>query len=96
MSNEYSISMSEYFRKRSLGHPEIWECTLQEMIAKVQPVFLEIQKTHNLPHKVVKFACGYMRYKFDNKELKGTIAYEVDSAIDYSLVYFTNVLGEDV
>lgn len=87
---------SEHFKTKAYGHPELWECTLEEFIEKVSPVLQAQQIKHNLKNKVAKTAAGFLRLKFDNKELKGKVEYEVAKAIDEALIYYVNVLGEDV
>ena len=92
----YSIPKSKEFKERSEGHHGIWKCSLEEFIEKVLPILKEKQSKHRLKNKVVKVAAQFLRIKFDEKELAGTIEYEVNKAIDESLIYFVNVLGEDV
>lgn len=94
--NPYSIPKSKEFKEKSEGHPEIWRCSLEEFIEKVLPVLKEKQSKHQLKNKVVKVAAQFLRIGFDNKELAGTVEYEVNKAIDESLIYFVNILGEDV
>lgn len=94
--NLYSIPKSKEFKERSEGHPELWQCSLDEFIEKVLPTLKAKQSKHKLKNKVVKMAAQFLRLKFDLKELAGTIEYEVNKAIDESLIYFVNVLGEDV
>ena len=94
--NLYSIPKSKEFKEKSEGHPEIWKCSLEEFIEKVLPILKEKQSKHQLENKVVKVAAQFLRIGFDKKELAGTVEYEVDKAIDESLIYFVNILGEDV
>ena len=82
--------------ERRQGHPDLWECTLQEFIDKTIPEMQAQQQKHSIGMKVVKTACAFLRLKFDRKELKGTIEYEVAKAIEESLIYYTNCVGEEV
>ena len=82
-------------RERREGHADIWECTLEEFIAKVLPICQSQQEKNNISRKVMKLAAAFLRLKFDGKELKGTVEYEVAKAIEGSMMYYTNVLGED-
>lgn len=86
----------ERLKEKAYGHPAIWECTLEEFIEKVAHVLQEHQNKNNFKRKVFETAAGFLRLKFDNKELKGEIEYEVAKAIENSLMYYANVLGEDV
>jgi hypothetical protein len=88
--------MSEQLRQKAFGHPEIWDCTLDEFIAKVFPVLQEHRTRNLLKPKVVNTAAQFLRIKFDRKELKGEIEYEVSIAIQESLIYYVNCLGEEV
>ena len=84
-------------RDNAYGHADIWECTLDEFIAKVLPVVQEHYKKHSdLTPKVIKLAMQFLRLHFDAKELKGTIEHEVSRAIDESLIYYVNCTGEGV
>lgn len=87
---------AERFKEKAYGHPEIWECALDEFINKVAPVLQDHQKRNKLKPKVVSLAADFLRLKFDAKELKGTVEYEVCNAIDMALIYYVNVLGEEV
>lgn len=91
-----NIPKSPEFKERSEGHADIWECSLQEFINKASPVLDEHWHKNKLDIKVVKLAAQLLRMEYDSKELKGTIDYEVTSAIDNALVYLVNVCGEDV
>ena len=82
--------------ERRQGHPDLWECTLQEFIDKTIPEMQAQQQKHTIGMKVVKTACAFLRIKFDRKELKGTVEYEVANAIQEALIYYANVLGEEV
>lgn len=83
-------------RERSQGHIEVWQCTVDEFIEKVMPVLKEHMTKNKLKPKVVKLAASFLRIKFDKAELKGTIEYEVATAIEESLIYHVNCLGEEV
>jgi hypothetical protein len=91
-----AANLAELFKEKAYGHPELWECSLQEFIDKVSPVVQEHWNKHNLKKKVVLLAASFLRIKFERKELKGTIEYEVCSAIECAAIYFVNVLGEEV
>lgn len=80
---------------RRTGHTDIWECTLKEFIQKSFPEFRRQQKENDITDKILKLGCSFLRIKFEQKELKGTIEYEVAKAIEESMIYYTNVLGED-
>jgi hypothetical protein len=90
------MNKSEAFRERSEGHEDLWQGTPEEFMDLVTPVIRAEQLVHSIPKKVVILACKFLRLGYDQHELKGTVAYEVSTAIDQALVYFTNVLGEDV
>jgi len=81
--------------ERRTGYADIWECTLDEFIEKALPEVLKQQKKNDITHKIVKLATSFLKIKFEQKELKGTIEYEVAKAIEESMIYYTNVLGED-
>lgn len=81
--------------ERRTGHADIWECTLKEFIDKALLEVLKQQKENDLTHKIVKLATSFLRIKFEQKELKGTIEYEVAKVIEESMIYYTNVLDED-
>jgi hypothetical protein len=90
------IPMAPAFKERAYGHPEIWECTLDEMINKCSPVLQAQWNKHKLKKEVVKLAASFLRIKFERKQLKGEIGYEVCQAIDESLIYHVNCLGVEV
>ena len=90
------IRKSPEFRKRSEGYPEIWECSLEEFANKVIPEVLKQSKINHLHTKVIKLGCSFLRTRYDHKELKGTIEYEVSRALDEALVYYVNGKGEDL
>lgn len=85
----------EQIKKRRLGHSDIWECTLEEFINKVIPECNKQQKENKITNRIMKLGCSFLKLKFDDKELKGTIEYEVAKAIEEAMIYYTNVLGED-
>lgn len=91
-----NIEMAKAFRERREGHADIWECTLEEFIDKVIPIWKEHQIKNKLSRKVMELSAQFLRIKFDRKELKGTIEYEVSKAIEESMIYFVNGLGEDI
>lgn len=95
MSDAKGLVMAKAYQEKAYGHPEIWECTLEEFIKKVSPELQDQWTRNNLKHKVVKLAADFLRLKFDGKELKGTIKHEVAKSIEESLIYFVNVLDED-
>lgn len=75
------------------GHEDIWECSFEEFVAKVTP---ELNKRHSeakLTKEELSAAISILKSMYFNKELKGTISNEVSKAIDYAMVYVTNVLG---
>lgn len=80
---------------RRQGHVDIWECSLEEFKEKVLPEYLMQQKNNDITHKILKLATSFLRIKFEAKELKGTIEYEVAKSIEESMMYYTNILGED-
>jgi len=80
---------------RRQGHEDIWECSLEEFVKKVLPECNKQQKENNITYKIMKLCASFLRMKFNEKELKGTIEYEVAKAIEESMIYYTNVLGED-
>lgn len=86
---------SQFYERRN-GYADIWECNLDEFIDKVIPAWQEHQKKNKLSKKVMELSAQFLRIKFDNKELKGTIEYEVAKAIEESMMYYVNVLGEDI
>jgi hypothetical protein len=88
--------MNKIVRDKAYGHSEIWECTLEEFITKTLPTLQGHQQRNKLKAKVVKTAAEFLRIKFDRKELKGTIEYEVATAIQEALIYYVNCLGEEV
>ena len=88
--------MIKAFKDRRQGHADIYECSLDEFIDKVIPVWQEHQKKNKLSSKVMELSARFLRIKFDNKELKGTIEYEVAKAIEESMMYYVNCLGEDI
>lgn len=89
-------SKVEQFKERRLGHTDIWECTLEEFIKKVLLECNKQQKENNITYKIMELSAQFLRIKFDNKELKGTIEYEVAKAIEESMMYYVNVCGEDL
>jgi hypothetical protein len=91
-----SLTSSQILRDKAYGHPELWECTLDEFIEKVLTVLLDHQKRNKLKRKVVETAVAFLRISFDKKELKGTIEYEVANAIQSAMIYYANCLGEEV
>lgn len=84
------------FKEKSQGHSDIWQCTLEEFVTKVSPAILQRAKKHNLKPKVVMMATSFIRNKFELGDLAGTIEYEVSKVIEEALMYYVNVLGEDV
>lgn len=84
----------EVLRERAYGHTEIWKCTLEEFGNKMAPVLLEHIEKNKLERKVYETAVSFLRIKFDRGELKGTVEYEVSTAIEESMIYYTNCLGE--
>lgn len=80
---------------RRQGHADIWECSLEEFKEKALPEYLKQQKNNDITHKILKLATSFLRIKFEAKELKGTIEYEVAKSIEESMMYYTNVLNED-
>ena len=88
--------LAERFKAKAYEHLELWECSLEEFIEKVIPVMQDHQKRNKLKPKVVRTAAVFLRMRFDSKELKGTIEYEVSKAIEESLIYYVNCLGEEV
>lgn len=87
---------AEQFKEKVYGHADIWECSLDKFINKVIPVWQEHQVMNKLSKKVMELSAQFLRIKFDNKELKGTIEYEIAKAIEESMIYYINVLGEDI
>jgi hypothetical protein len=87
-------AMKEIIDRRQ-GHADIWECNLEEFKEKVLPEYLKQQKDNDITNKILKLAISFLRIKFEAKELKGTIEYEVAKSIEESMMYYTNVLGED-
>jgi hypothetical protein len=87
---------SAQFKEKVNGHADLWDCTLENFIEKVTPVLQDHIRKNNLSSKVVKTAISFLRLKFDNKELKGEIGYEVAKAIEESLIYYVNCLGEGI
>lgn len=85
----------EQIKKRRLGHEDIWECSLDEFKEKSLPEYLNQQKNNDITYKILKLATSFLRIKFEAKELKGTVEYEVAKSIEESMTYYTNVLGED-
>jgi hypothetical protein len=85
----------EQIKNRRLGHADIWECTFEEFKEKAFPEYLRQQKNNNITNKILKLATSFLKIKFENKELKGTIEYEVAKSIEESMMYYTNVLDED-
>lgn len=88
--------LAEAFKKKAYGHAELWECSLEEFIEKVAPVLAEHQRRNKLQAKVIDTTAGFLRIKFEWKELKGTVEYEVASAIEIALIYYVNYLGETI
>ena len=88
--------LTDKLRDKAFGHIEIWECTLEEFIEKVAPVLKSHQQKNNLSSNIIKTAAQFLRLNFDEKSLKGTIEYEVSKAIECSLMYYANVLGEEI
>lgn len=93
--SETNWKESQFYERRN-GHADIWECTLEEFIDKVILVWQEHQIKNKLSRKVMELSAQFLRIKFDNKELKGTIEYEVAKAIEESMMYYVNCLGEDI
>jgi len=91
-----SAEMTAKLIERRQGHADLWDCTVDEFIQKVIPEVQSQQLKHTIGMKVVKTACSFLRIKFDRKELKGTVEYEVANAIQESLIYYANCLGEEV
>ena len=96
MADYATSGLSERLKEKAYGHPELWECSVEEFIEKVIPVMQAHQKRNKLQPKVIKTAAGFLRIRFDANELKGTIEYEVSTAIEQSLIYYVNCLGEEV
>jgi len=90
------IPKSAAYKERSEGHREIWQGTLMDAIQLLTPEIQRQQAKHKVPTKVVKTAIGFLRLKYDDHKLAGTVQHEVALAIDEALVYHVNVLGEDV
>jgi len=90
------INPNELFKEKAFGHAELWDCTLDEFIEKVVPIIQKHQYKNKLKPKVIKTAIDFLHIRFNEKELKGTIEYEVSKAIEESLIYYVNCLGEDV
>ena len=80
---------------RRQGHTDVWECGLEEFVKKVLPECNKQQKENNITYKIMKLCASFLRIKFNDKELKGTVEYEVAKAIEESMIYYTNVLSED-
>ena len=89
-------SLAEQFREKSQGHADIWECDEYTFVGKCATALQDHQKRNTLSPKVVKMAAQFLRIKFDKKELKGTVDYEVSTAIEEALIYYVNCKGEDV
>lgn len=87
---------TETLKEKAYGHPELWECTLDEFIAKASVVLMEHRDKNKLKPKVVSLAAQFLRIEFEAKTLKGTVEYEVSRAIDGALIYFVNVAGEEI
>jgi hypothetical protein len=58
---------------RRQGHADIWECSFEEFKEKALPEYLKQQKDNNIMNKILKLATSFLRIKFEDKELKGTI-----------------------
>jgi len=83
-------------KEKAYGHPEIWKCTLYELIEKVIPEIQKQQIKNKVPKRIITTAIGFLRVGFDQQKLKGTIEYEVANAIQGALIYHVNILGEEV
>jgi len=84
------------YKEISQGHADLWECTKDEFIKQVCDILKEQAKRNRLKPKVVTMAAQFLLIKFEKKELKGTAQHEVTKAVEESLIYFVNVLGEEV
>jgi len=90
------ISKSAEYKERSEGHRDLWSGTLMSVIQLLTPEIQRQQTKHKVPNKVITTAIGFLRLKYDEQKLAGTVQHEVALAIDEALVYHVNVLGEDV
>jgi hypothetical protein len=74
----------------------MWECTLEEFIEKVVPVLQEHIQKNKLHIKVVKLAISFLRIHFEEKTLPDTVEKAVSKSIEEALIYYVNIMGEDV
>lgn len=85
--------MRNEYKERREGHEDIWNCTLDECFTKISPIAQEHCAKDNIDNKTIGLAANFLRIKFERKELKGTIEYEVSKAFEEALIYYTNVEG---
>lgn len=90
MTNE---QLMDKIKQDTTGHEDIWNCNYMEFVGKVGPELERRRKEANLTEEEVSTAITMLKDMYLNKELKGTISNEVSKAIDYAMVYVSNVLG---
>lgn len=72
------------------------EMYLKQIIDKTTPVLMSHWRRNDLHRKVIEMAIKFLRIGFNKGELKETVEHEVAKAIDKALVYYVNILGEEV
>ena len=86
--------ISQELLENCSGHKEIWDCSLQDFAIKIQEALVYRATGDKLPSQVVLTATGFLKEKYTQGELQGTVSYEVSKAIDEALIYYTNVQGK--
>lgn len=64
--------------------------TIEEFIIKLVPLIKKQSKENKLKPEVVKLAVDLLILKFNSKELKGSLEYEVNTAIFESIAHYGN------
>lgn len=85
--------MVKAYKERREGHEDIWNCTVKEFATKILPELKERSRKDRLSIKVIELAVDFLKIKYNDKKLQGTVEYEVSKAIEESLIYYTNVEG---
>lgn len=64
--------------------------TIEEFVIKLVPLIKKQSKENKLKPEVVKLAVDLLILKFNSKELKGSLEYEVNTAIFESIAHYGN------
>jgi hypothetical protein len=86
---EQMKELLEHLKKESFGYPEIWKNkTIRELEDMVVPEFMKQGNKNRLEKKVMELAIRFLRVKFDEGEMTGSIHYEVSKAIEHALMCY--------